>query len=190
MAKNQTTSPRMQAMYNDSIKKTMMEKFGYKNAMMMPKVEKIVLNMGVGEAATDKKVMENAVKDMAAISGQAPIVTYASKSIAGFKIREGMPVGCKVTLRGRTMYEFLDRLINIALPRVRDFEGVSAKSFDGRGNYALGIKEQIIFPEVDYDQTDKIRGMDVVICTTAPSNEEAHALLSGFGMPFRKKIEG
>lgn len=179
---------RMQKMYDESIKASLMEKFEYKNVMQLPKLEKIVLNMGVGAGATDRKAVENAVKDLTLIAGQAPQITYARKSIAGFKIREGMAIGCKVTLRGQQMYDFLDRLVTIALPRVRDFEGISHKSFDGQGNYALGIKEQIIFPEVELDQTDSIKGMDIVICTTATNNEEGHALLSGFGMPFFKKV--
>lgn len=182
-------APRFRKQYDETITKDLMEKFGYKNVMQLPKLEKIVINMGVGKAAEDKKLIDAAVKDMTKIAGQAPVVTRARKSIAGFKIRDGMPVGCKVTLRGRRMYEFLDRLITIALPRVRDFEGVSHKAFDGRGNYALGITEQIIFPEIDYDQTDRVRGMDIVICTTANSNEEAHALLEAFGMPFRRKVQ-
>ncbi|MDE0724389.1 MAG: 50S ribosomal protein L5 [Alphaproteobacteria bacterium] len=182
-------APRFRKQYDEDITKALMKKFEYKNVMQLPKLEKIVINMGVGKAAEDKKLVDAAVKDMTKIAGQAPVVTRARKSIAGFKIRDGMPVGCKVTLRGRRMYEFLDRLITIALPRVRDFEGVSHKAFDGRGNYALGITEQIIFPEIDYDQTDRVRGMDVVICTTASTNEEAHALLEAFGMPFRRKVQ-
>ena len=154
--------------------------------MQLPKLEKIVLNTGVGKATQDKKLIDGAVKDMTAIAGQAPVVTKARKSIAAFKLREGMPIGCKVTLRGERMYEFLDRLITIALPRVRDFEGVSTKSFDKQGNYALGIKEQIIFPEIDYDQIDQIRGMDIIICTTANTAEEGRELLRAFGMPFKK----
>lgn len=176
---------RFQKLYEESIKSELKEKFGYSNPMQLPKLEKIVLNMGVGKASTDKKKIDAAVKDMTAIAGQAPVVTRARKSIAGFKIREGMPVGCKVTLRGKRMYEFLDRLVTIALPRVRDFDGVSRKSFDKQGNYALGIKEQIIFPEIDYDKIDEIRGMDIIICTTAKNQEESFELLRGFGMPFR-----
>lgn len=186
---NTSTQPRMQQMYLDTIKANMMKEFNYKNVMQTPKLEKIVLNMGVGEAALDKKVMESAVNDMTLIAGQKPVVTKARKSIAGFKIRDGMPVGCKVTLRGVQMYEFLDRLVTIALPRVRDFDGVPNKSFDGQGNYSMGIKEQIIFPEIDFDKTDKIRGMDIVFSTNAKSDEEAKALLAGFGMPFRRKIQ-
>ncbi len=182
-------APRFRKQYDETITKELMKKFEYKNVMQLPKLEKIVINMGVGKAAEDKKLIDAAVKDMTKIAGQAPVVTRARKSIAGFKIRDGMPVGCKVTLRGRRMYEFLDRLITVALPRVRDFEGVSHKAFDGRGNYALGITEQIIFPEIDYDQTDRVRGMDIVICTTAQNNDEAHALLEAFGMPFRRKVQ-
>jgi len=164
----------------------MIKKFGYKNVMQVPKLEKIVLNMGVGDARENVKVLESAVKDMTEISGQKPVITKAKKSVANFKLREGMPIGCKVTLRGERMYEFADRLINLALPRVRDFRGVSADSFDGRGNYALGIKEQIIFPEIEYDKVDKVRGMDVIFVTTARTDEEARELLRLFGMPFRK----
>ncbi len=182
-------TPRFRELYQATVKPSLQEQFNYKNVMQLPKVEKVVLNMGVGEAVTDRKAVEHAVEDMRRITGQAPVVTRARKSIAGFKVREGMPIGCKVTLRGDRMYEFLDRLITVALPRVRDFEGVSVKSFDGHGNYALGIKEQIIFPEVDFDKTDKIRGMDIIICTSAKTNDEAKALLSGLGMPFRKRIE-
>ena len=184
-----TYTPRFKELYDNQIKDDLAKQFSYKNVMQTPKVDKIVLNMGVGEASQDKKLIENALADMRLIAGQEPVVTRASKSIAGFKIREGMPVGVKVTLRGTQMYEFLDRLITIALPRTRDFEGVSAKSFDGQGNYAMGIKEQIIFQEVDFDKTDKIRGMDIIICTTAKNDDEARALLAGFGMPFRKKIQ-
>lgn len=180
---------RFGTLYEKEIKPALIKSRGYSNVMMAPKVTKIVLNMGFGRAAGDKKVIENAMNDMKLIAGQQPVSTKARKSIATYKIREGMPIGCMVTLRGEQMYEFLDRLITIALPRVRDFEGVSARSFDGRGNYALGIKEQIIFPEIDFDKTDTVRGMDVVICTTAKSDEEAHALLAAFGMPFRKKRE-
>ncbi|MDD9911484.1 MAG: 50S ribosomal protein L5 [Alphaproteobacteria bacterium] len=182
-------TPRFKELYNNEVKGLLAKQFEYKNVMQTPKLEKIVLNMGVGEASQDRKAVENAVADMRLIAAQEPVVTRARKSIAGFKIREGMPIGCKVTLRGTMMYEFLDRLVTIALPRVRDFEGISAKSFDGRGNYALGIKEQIIFPEIDFDKTDKIRGMDIIICTSAKTDEEAKALLAGFGMPFRKKIQ-
>mgnify|MGYP002824150353 CR=1 FL=1 len=162
----------------------LMERFGYKNRMQVPRLEKIVLNMGVGEASQDRKIVETAVEEMSLISGQKAVITVARKSIAAFKLRDGMTVGCKVTLRGNKMYEFLDRLINVALPRVRDFRGISPKSFDSRGNFALGIKEQIIFPEINYDRVDQIRGMDVVICTTANTDEEARELLREFDMPF------
>jgi Ribosomal protein L5 len=164
----------------------MTEKFGYKNVMQVPKIEKIVINMGVGEAKENAKVLESAVKDLTTIAGQKPVITKAKKSVANFKLREGMQIGCKVTLRGDKMYEFADRLINLALPRVRDFRGVSANSFDGRGNYALGIKEQIIFPEIEYDKVDKVRGMDIIFVTTANTDEEARELLRLFGMPFQK----
>ncbi len=177
---------RLKDIYNEQIVNTMMQKFSYKNKMQAPKLEKIVINMGVGEAKDNAKTLESAVSDMQIISGQKPVITKAKKSVAAFKLREGMPIGCKVTLRGEKMYEFLDRLVNLALPRVRDFRGVSATSFDGRGNYALGIKEQIIFPEVEYDKIDKIRGMDVIIVTTAETDEEARELLAQFGMPFQK----
>jgi large subunit ribosomal protein L5 len=163
-----------------------MAKFQYRSVMQVPKVEKIVINMGVGEAVSNAKVLDSAVEDLQAISGQKPVVTRAKKSIAGFKVREGMPIGAKVTLRGERMYHFLDKLLNVALPRVRDFRGVSPKSFDGRGNYTLGIKEQLIFPEIDYDKIDKVRGMDVVIVTSAKTDEEARELLAQMGMPFRK----
>ena len=175
---------RLQQHYEQTVRKQLQERFGYANPMEVPKIEKIVINMGVGEAVQDSKKVQSAVSDLTRISGQRPVVTRAKKSIATFKLREGMPVGCKVTLRRDRMYEFLDRLVNIALPRVRDFRGVSGKSFDGRGNYALGLREQIIFPEIDYDQVDEIRGMDIVICTTAKTDEEAKALLAGFNMPF------
>lgn len=177
---------RLKDLYNNEIKKAMTEKFGYKNELQIPKIEKIVINMGVGEAKENSKLIESAVKDLTIISGQHPVVTKAKKSVANFKIREGMPIGCKVTLRGERMYEFTDRLVNLALPRVRDFRGVSADSFDGRGNYALGIKEQIIFPEIEYDKVDKVRGMDIIFVTTAKTDEEARELLRLFGMPFRK----
>ena len=173
-------------LYNEVIKKSLVEKFGYKNPHEIPKLTKIVLNMGVSDAVTDKKKLNNAVDEMALIAGQKPLVTKARKSIATFKLREGMPIGCKVTLRREKMYDFLDKLMNISLPRVRDFRGVSDTSFDGRGNYTLGIKEQIIFPEIDYDKINKVRGMDVVIVTTAKTNEEAKALLTEMGMPFKK----
>lgn len=175
---------RMQDLYESKVRQLMQEKFGYKNPMMVPKIEKIVVNMGVGEAVQDSKKVKVAADEMARITGQHPVITKAKKSIAGFKLREGMPLGCKVTLRSHRMYEFLDRLITIALPRVRDFRGVPGKSFDGRGNYALGLKEQIVFPEIEYDKIDAIRGMDIVICTTARNDEEAKALLAAFNMPF------
>jgi len=165
---------------------SVMEQFGLTNVHAAPKLEKIVLNMGVGEGVSDSKKVTSAVEELTKIAGQQPVVTRAKKSIATFKLREGMPVGCKVTLRGRRMYEFLDRLVTIALPRVRDFRGVSDKSFDGNGNYSLGIREQIVFPEIEYDQVDEVRGLDVVICTTAKTDEQAKALLSGFKVPFRK----
>ncbi|MBO7257578.1 MAG: 50S ribosomal protein L5 [Alphaproteobacteria bacterium] len=172
--------------YEDVIVPALLKEFGYKNKMEIPRLEKIVLNMGVGEATEDRKALEGALKDMEAIAGQKPVLTHSKKSIATFKLRQGMPIGCKVTLRREKMYEFLDRLITMALPRVRDFRGVSAKSFDGRGNYALGLKEQIVFLEINYDLVDKIRGMDIVIGTTAKTDAEAKALLAGFGMPFKK----
>lgn len=177
---------RMKEFYNKEVTEGMMTKFGYKNVMEVPKIEKIVINMGVGEAKENAKVLENAVSDMEQITGQKAITIQAKKSVAAFKLREGMSIGCKTTLRGAKMYEFLDRLVNLALPRVRDFQGVSPKSFDGRGNYALGIKEQIIFPEIEYDKIDKVRGMDVIIVTTAKTDEEGHELLRLFGMPFKK----
>ena len=177
---------RLRDTYESDIKVAMIKKFGYKNVMQVPKLEKIVINMGVGEARENAKVLESAVKDLTEISGQKPVITKAKKSVANFKIREGMAIGCKVTLRGERMYEFADRLINLELPRVRDFRGVSADSFDGRGNYALGIKEQIIFPEIEYDKVDKVRGMDVIFVTTAKTDEEARELLRLFGMPFKK----
>jgi large subunit ribosomal protein L5 len=175
---------RLQEHYRDVVRGALTERFGYQNPMRIPKLDKIVLNMGVGEATADAKKLQSAISEMTLISGQKPAVCRARKSVANFKLREGMAIGCKVTLRGRRMYEFLDRLINIALPRVRDFRGLSPKSFDGRGNYALGIREQIIFPEINYDDVDEIRGMDVVICTTAPTDEEARALLEQFNVPF------
>ena len=177
---------RLRDTYENEIKKAMTEKFGYKNVMQIPRLEKIVINMGVGEAKENSKILESAVKDLTTISGQKPVITKAKKSVANFKLREGMSIGCKVTLRGERMYEFADRLVNLALPRVRDFRGVSAESFDGRGNYALGIKEQIIFPEIEYDKVDKVRGMDIIFVTTANSDEEARELLRLFGMPFRR----
>ena len=175
---------RLNESFVTEIKPSLISHFGYKNVMQVPKVDKIVLNMGVGEASQDKKKIESAFNEMTLISGQKPIVTRARKSIASFKLRDGMIVGCKVTLRGDKMFEFLDRLINIALPRVRDFRGISKRSFDGQGNFALGIKEQIVFPEINYDKVDKIRGMDIIICTTAKTDEEGFQLLKGFNMPF------
>ncbi len=177
-------NPRMKDMYENQVRKQLIEKFGYKNPMEVPKIDKIVVNMGVGEAAQDSKKVQAAAAELAAITGQKPVLTKARKAIANFKLREGQAVGCKVTLRREHMYEFLDRLINIALPRVRDFRGVNGKSFDGRGNYALGLKEQLIFPEINYDKVDATRGMDIIICTTAKTDEEAKALLAGFRMPF------
>src|ERR671929_55855 len=179
--------PRLKRDYDERIVPAMTERFGYKNRMEVPKLEKIVINMGVGEATQDKKKVETAAAEMQAISGQKPVITKAKKSIAQFKLREGMPIGCKVTLRRVKMYEFLDRLITIALPRVRDFRGVSAKSFDGRGNFSLGIKEQIVFPEIEYDKIDALRGMDITITTNAKSNKEAFALLQAFNFPFKEK---
>ena len=177
---------RLREQYENTIRKSLQEKFGYDNPFSVPRLDKIVINMGVGEAVQDSKKVQQAASEMALIAGQKPVITRAKKSIAGFKLREDMPIGCKVTLRRERMYEFLDRLITIALPRVRDFRGVSTKSFDGRGNYALGLKEQIVFPEIDYDKVDDIRGMDIVICTTAKTDEEARELLDGFNMPFTK----
>lgn len=176
---------RLEKFYKEEVVPSLTEKFGYTNPMQVPRVSKITLNMGVGEAATNKKVLENAVADMAKICGQKPIVTNSRVSVASFKIRDGWPIGCKVTLRRAKMFEFLDRLINVSLPRVRDFRGVSAKSFDGRGNYNMGVKEQIIFPEIDYDQVDALRGMDIAITTTAKTDAEARALLEAFRFPFR-----
>ncbi len=176
---------RLEEFYKQEVVPKLMEKFGYTNPMQVPRLTKITLNMGVGEAATNKKILENAVADMAKIAGQKPIVTKSRVSVASFKIRDGWPIGAKVTLRRSKMYEFLDRLVNISLPRVRDFRGVSGRSFDGRGNYNMGVKEQIIFPEIDFDQVDAIRGMDIAITTTAKTNEEAKALLEAFRFPFR-----
>ena len=177
---------RLHDLYVEQIKKSMCEKFGYTNEMEIPKLEKIVINIGVGEATENSKAVDAAESDLAQITGQKPIICKAKKSLASWKIREGMPLGCKVTLRHEKMYEFLDRLINIALPRVRDFRGVSAESFDGRGNYAMGVKEQLIFPEIDYEKIDRIRGMDIIVVTTARTDEEARELLRLFGMPFKK----
>ncbi|SFO02651.1 large subunit ribosomal protein L5 [Formivibrio citricus] len=176
---------RLQDFYKDTVVPELVKQFGYKSMMEVPRIEKITLNMGVGEAVADKKVMEHAVSDMQKIAGQKPIVTKAKKSIAGFKIRDDYPIGCKVTLRRDRMYEFLDRLVTIALPRVRDFRGVSAKSFDGRGNYNMGVREQIIFPEIEYDKIDALRGMNITITTTAKTDEEARALLAAFKFPFK-----
>jgi large subunit ribosomal protein L5 len=176
---------RLHIFYRETVVKDLTQQFGYKTVMQVPRVEKIVLNMGVGEAVADKKIMDNAVSDMTKIAGQRPIVTKARKSIANFKIRTGYPVGCKVTLRGARMYEFLDRLVNVAMPRIRDFRGISGKAFDGRGNYNMGVKEQIIFPEIEYDKIDAIRGMNITISTTAKSDAEAKALLAAFKFPFR-----
>ena len=175
---------RMKGIYDDTIIKAMTEKFGYKNAMQVPRLDKIVINMGVGEATQDKKKVDIAAGEMRQIAGQKPVIIKAKKSVAQFKLREGMPIGCKVTLRRERMYEFLDRLITIALPRVRDFRGLNPKSFDGRGNYAMGLKEQLIFPEISYDQIDKVRGMDVIVTTTAKTDDEARELLRLFGFPF------
>ena len=172
--------------YKETVVADLAKQFSYQSVMQVPRIEKITLNMGLGEAVADKKVLENATADMAAIAGQKPIVTVARKSVAGFKIREGYPIGCKVTLRGERMWEFLERLISIAIPRVRDFRGLSAKSFDGRGNYSMGVREQIIFPEIDFDKVDKVRGMDITITTSANTNEEARALLDAFNFPFKK----
>ena len=177
---------RLREFYNAEVVPAMMKKFGYKNVLAVPKLEKIVINMGVGEAKENSKILDGAVKDLTIISGQKPIITKAKKSVAAFKLRAGMPIGCKVTLRGDRMYEFADRLINISLPRVRDFRGVKANSFDGRGNYTMGIKEQLIFPEIEYDKVDKVRGMDIVFVTTSNTDEEAKELLRLFGMPFAK----
>jgi large subunit ribosomal protein L5 len=186
MAKQDTARyiPRMKAKYDAEIAKAMTERFGYKNVMEVPKIEKITLNMGVGEASQDKKKVQTAAAEMELIAGQKPVITKAKKSIAQFKLREGMPIGCKVTLRRERMFEFLDRLVTVAMPRIRDFRGLNPKSFDGRGNYAMGLKEQIIFPEISYDQIDKVRGMDVIVTTTAKTDDEARELLRLFGFPF------
>lgn len=177
---------RLKEEYKNEIVEAMTKKFGYKNVMQVPKIDKIVINMGVGEAKDNAKLLDTAVKDLEIIAGQKVVLTRAKKSVANFKIREGMPIGCKVTLRGEKMYEFLDRLVNLALPRVRDFRGVNPNAFDGRGNYSLGIKEQLIFPEIEYDKVDKVRGMDVIFVTTANTDEEARELLTLFNMPFTK----
>jgi large subunit ribosomal protein L5 len=181
--------PRMKQRFDAEIVKAMTEKFGYKNHMEVPKIEKITINMGVGEGSQDKKKVTIAAEEMALIAGQKPVITKAKKSIAQFKLREGMPIGCKVTLRRERMYEFLDRLITVAMPRIRDFRGVNPKSFDGRGNYAMGLKEQIIFPEISYDQIDKVRGMDIIVTTTAQTDDEARELLRLFGFPFPAEAE-
>lgn len=184
MAEASTYEPRLKAEYNNVIRDAMLKEFNYKNPMQIPKLEKVVLNMGVGEAVNDRKKVQSAYDDLTLIAGQKPVFTMARKSIAGFKVREDMALGAKVTLRKARMYEFLDRLITIALPRVKDFRGLNPKSFDGRGNYAMGIKEHIVFPEIDYDKVDQIWGMDVIVCTTAPTDDEARALLRGFNFPF------
>jgi large subunit ribosomal protein L5 len=176
---------RLQKTYREEIVPELVKRFEYKSVMQVPRLEKITLNMGVGEAVADKKILQNAVEDMQKIAGQKPVVTHARKSIAGFKIREGMPIGCKVTLRSEKMYEFLDRLINIAIPRIRDFRGLNPRAFDGRGSYSMGVREQIIFPEIDYDKIDALRGMDITITTSAETDEEARALLEQFKFPFR-----
>lgn len=175
-------------LYKDTVVAELQKQFGYKSVMQVPRIEKITLNMGVGEAISDKKVLEHATNDLTAISGQKPVTTIARKSVAGFKIREGYPIGTKVTLRGERMWEFLERLISISIPRIRDFRGLNPKSFDGRGNYSMGVREQIIFPEIEYDRIDKIRGMDITITTSAKDNEEGHALLAAFNFPFKKKV--
>ena len=177
---------RLKEKFNNEITPALMSKFNYKSIMEVPKLEKIVINMGVGDAVANAKALDVAVEELATITGQQPVVTRAKKSIAGFRLREGMPIGAKVTLRGERMYEFIDKLISVSLPRVRDFRGISKKSFDGRGNYTLGVKEQLIFPEIDYDKVNKVRGMDIVIVTTANTDEEARELLTQFGMPFQK----
>ena len=177
---------RLREQYENEIVDAMIKKFGYKNVMQVPKIDKIVINMGVGEAKENAKILESAMKDLEIISGQKPVITKAKKSVANFKIREGMPIGCMVTLRSERMYEFLDRLVNLALPRVRDFRGVNPNSIDGRGNYSMGIKEQLIFPEIEYDKVDKIRGMDIIVVTTAQTDEEGRELLAQFGMPFAR----
>ena len=185
-----TYTPRLKADYKDRIRAALMTEFGYKNTMQLPKLEKIVINMGVGEAVKDTKKVKSAQEQMTAIAGQKAVITHAKKSIAGFRVREEMPLGCKVTLRGDRMYEFLDRLITIALPRVRDFRGVKPTSFDGRGNYAMGLKEQIVFPEIEFDKVDDVLGMDIIICTTAKTDAEAKALLKQFNMPFTDSAGG
>ena len=185
MSESEKYVPRLRLHYDAVVRPELTEKFGYANPHQVPKLEKIVLNMGVGEAVSDRKKVDAALAEMTAIAGQKPVVTKAKRSVATFKLREGMAIGVKVTLRQARMYEFLDRLVNIALPRVRDFRGVSTKSFDGHGNYAMGLKEQLVFPEINYDEVDEVRGMDIVICTTAPTDDEARALLSAFNLPFQ-----
>ena len=177
---------RLRQKYENEVKNQMVEKFGYKSVMQIPTIDKIVINMGIGDAVSNSKVLDEAVAELALMTGQKPVITRAKKSIAGFRLREGMPIGCKVTLRGERMYDFLDKLVSISLPRVRDFRGVSKKSFDGRGNYTLGVKEQLIFPEIDFDKVNKVRGMDIVVVTTANTDEEARELLTQLGMPFQK----
>ncbi|MBE0366488.1 50S ribosomal protein L5 [Pseudoalteromonas sp. MMG013] len=177
---------KLHEVYKDKVVVELQEKFGFSSVMQVPQIEKITLNMGVGEALADKKILENAVKDLESISGQKALITKARKSVAGFKIREGYPIGCKVTLRGERMWDFFERLVSIAMPRIRDFRGVSAKSFDGRGNYSMGVREQIIFPEIDYDKVDRVRGMDITITTSAKTDEEGRALLEAFNFPFKK----
>ncbi|WP_191601902.1 50S ribosomal protein L5 [Marinomonas algicola] len=177
---------RLKQVYKDQVVTQLSEQFGYQNVMQVPKITKITLNMGVGEAIADKKLLENAVNDLQALSGQKVVVTKARKSVAGFKIRDGYPIGCKVTLRGERMWDFFDRLVDVAIPRIRDFRGLNPKSFDGRGNYSMGVKEQIIFPEIDYDKVDRVRGMDITITTTARTDEEGRALLAAFSFPFKK----
>ena len=177
---------RLRQKYENEVKNQMVEKFGYKSVMQIPTIDKIVINMGIGDAVSNSKVLDEAVAELALITGQKPVITRAKKSIAGFRLREGMPIGCKVTLRGERMYDFLDKLVSVSLPRVRDFLGVSKKSFDGRGNYTLGVKEQLIFPEIDFDKVNKVRGMDIVVVTTANTDEEARELLTQLGMPFQK----
>ena len=186
MAEAEKYAPRLKKHYNDKVRGALKQKFGYKNDMMTPRIEKIVINMGVGDAVNDRKAIDQAAADLAKIAGQKPVLTKAKKSIANFKLRDGMAIGCKVTLRKDRMYEFLDRLVTVALPRVRDFRGLSPKSFDGRGNYALGLKEHIVFPEINYDDVETVRGMDVIVCTSARTDDEARALLSEFNFPFRK----
>ena len=177
---------RLRQKYENEVKNQMVEKFGYKSVMQIPTIDKIVINMGIGDAVSNSKVLDEAVAELALITGQKPVITRAKKSIAGFRLREGMPIGCKVTLRGERMYDLLDKLVSVSLPRVRDFRGVSKKSFDGRGNYTLGVKEQLIFPEIDFDKVNKVRGMDIVVVTTANTDEEARELLTQLGMPFQK----